>query len=146
MVWTLAKLERCFKERIGRAGSWKRNRLPFKTFLSLFPKTFQLFGSEEAYVRLFCTTRSTAVETGDEVMKRLAKASLPDAAGYMKLAQQCRHPGLSDDGQCLVCLRDSQCRLCINSSRQPSSRQMTPPTPRSFGIRPTSRPGSALSR
>merc|ERR1719446_501920 len=28
-VWTLAKLERAFKQRIGRPGSWRRYNLPF---------------------------------------------------------------------------------------------------------------------
>jgi len=164
-VWTLPRLERQYKEKVGRPGSWRRFSLTFRTFLSLFPKTFQLFGPEDEYARLYCTTRLVPVEGDDEVLKRLEKLHQTGHTGHMRLTQQRRHPGLRDEGQCCVCLQESECRLCVTSSRPPSagcihtprsssrpssSRRTTPSTPRSYGARPasalsTGRPTSATS-
>jgi hypothetical protein len=73
-AWTPKQLELVFRTRTGRKGTWATYDVPFKEFLRTFPKSFELFGPKDDYVR--CVTRSTssALDKGEDAMVRLARA------------------------------------------------------------------------
>jgi len=72
--WTPKKLERIFRERTGRQGTWAHYEVPFVQFLQLFPKTFQLLGHSNEYIRLRHKNMHGILDHGEEVIIRLAKA------------------------------------------------------------------------
>lgn len=71
--WTPAKLKRVFMERTGRTGVWSHYEVPFVEFLSAFPKTFCTFNHDE-YVQLQKKGKPTVLDTGEDVLIRLARA------------------------------------------------------------------------
>lgn len=73
-AWTPAKLERIFKERTGRGGTWHHYEVPIKHFLSLFPKTFEQFGPNMQFVRLRHMLRPQLMDHVEDAMARLACA------------------------------------------------------------------------
>jgi len=73
-AWTPKVLERIFKERTGRIGSWNHYEVPIKHFLALFPKTFQQFGPDMQFVRLRNLLRPVLVDDSEDAMSRLACA------------------------------------------------------------------------
>lgn len=73
-AWTPAKMERIFRERTGRPGSWAHYEVPFKKFLELFPKTFELFGPEQCFVRLRKKGRNLVLDVTEDAIVRLARA------------------------------------------------------------------------
>jgi len=70
--WTLPKLEWVFKERTGRVGSWAHYEVPFRSFLALFPKTFEFVGDK--FVRLRHRSMSRVLDKPQEAIIRLARA------------------------------------------------------------------------
>jgi len=72
-MWTLAKMERIFKERTGRAGCWNDYDVGIKSFIGLFPKTFELFGPSGEFV-LLRRKVPTVLDDMDEAIIRLARA------------------------------------------------------------------------
>jgi hypothetical protein len=90
-AWTLAQLERTFRTLFGRPGTWWHYELPFVTYLSVFPKTFEVFGSRKEYVRLkhpwSTSTRARVLDHKDEVMTSLARIKQPGLVAYQKSAQ-----------------------------------------------------------
>eukprot|EP00929_Paragymnodinium_shiwhaense_P063439 TRINITY_DN31686_c0_g1_i1.p1 TRINITY_DN31686_c0_g1~~TRINITY_DN31686_c0_g1_i1.p1 ORF type:complete len:325 (-),score=33.89 TRINITY_DN31686_c0_g1_i1:141-1115(-) len=82
-IWTIPKLEKTFKYKLGRSGSWKSVGLELDAFLSLFPRTFEVFGASDFVRVLHSTTRATnrvLVDDGQDVMVRLALAC---SSGYI---------------------------------------------------------------
>lgn len=73
-AWTPRKLERIFKERTGRLGTWKNYEVPIKHFLSLFPKTFEQFGPDMSFVRLRHMLKPQLMDRTEDAMTRLACA------------------------------------------------------------------------
>lgn len=73
-AWTPKKLQVVFKERTGRHGVWMDYEVPLKHFLSLFPKTFEQFGSDMEFVRLRQTLRPQLLDKTEDAMTRLACA------------------------------------------------------------------------
>jgi hypothetical protein len=71
--WTPKKLQRVFMERTGRPGSWNHYEVPFIDFLTLFPKTFEVFCNREQ-VRLHRNGKCTVLDTGEDALIRLGKA------------------------------------------------------------------------
>mmetsp|Transcript_15535 Transcript_15535/g.35556 ORF Transcript_15535/g.35556 Transcript_15535/m.35556 type:complete len:315 (-) Transcript_15535:51-995(-) len=69
--WTLAKLEWVFTERTGRRGSWAHYEVPFRSFLALFPKTFEFVGDK--FVRLRHKSVCRILDKPEDAMIRLAK-------------------------------------------------------------------------
>lgn len=90
-AWTLAQLERAFRKSVGRCGSWWHYELPFVTYLSVFPKTFEVFGTRKEYVRLkhpwSTMTRARVLDHKDEVMTSLARIKQTGLVAYQKSAQ-----------------------------------------------------------
>jgi len=73
-LWSVKKLEKAYQTRFRRQGSWARQGVPFKVFLSLFPKTFDLFGADQDYIRLVKKSRLSAVDSSEDAMVSLALA------------------------------------------------------------------------
>lgn len=73
-AWTPRKLERIFKERTGRRGTWVEYEVPIKHFISLFPKTFEQFGPDMQFVRLRHMLRPQVMDSTEDAMARLACA------------------------------------------------------------------------
>jgi len=73
-AWTPTKLERTFKERTGRGGTWAHYEVPLKHFLSLFPKTFEQFGPDMRFVRLKNMLKPQLMDRTEDAMRRLACA------------------------------------------------------------------------
>eukprot|EP00933_Yihiella_yeosuensis_P005975 TRINITY_DN110597_c0_g1_i1.p1 TRINITY_DN110597_c0_g1~~TRINITY_DN110597_c0_g1_i1.p1 ORF type:complete len:299 (-),score=32.03 TRINITY_DN110597_c0_g1_i1:23-919(-) len=71
--WTCAKLERFFRERTGRIGSWAHYDVGFIPFCLLFPKTFELFGPGNGNIRLTRKVSSTVIDNIEDVLVRLAR-------------------------------------------------------------------------
>eukprot|EP00929_Paragymnodinium_shiwhaense_P025423 TRINITY_DN15380_c0_g1_i1.p1 TRINITY_DN15380_c0_g1~~TRINITY_DN15380_c0_g1_i1.p1 ORF type:complete len:332 (+),score=62.22 TRINITY_DN15380_c0_g1_i1:119-1114(+) len=71
--WTARKLERVFRYRTGRCGSWGHYEVPFVEFLTLFPRTFAIFNNGEN-VRLRSDRKSTVVDVSEDALIRLARA------------------------------------------------------------------------
>jgi hypothetical protein len=90
-AWTLARLEREFRTLFGRPGSWWHYELPFVTFLSVFPKTFEVFGTYSEYVRLkhpwSTATRARILDHKNEVMTSLARLKEPGLVQYQRSAK-----------------------------------------------------------
>lgn len=74
-AWAPKRLEHIFRERTGRAGCWATHGLSFMAFLSLFPKTFEIF-AEGDFVRLRtgCKGCAALLDTPEEAVVRLARA------------------------------------------------------------------------
>jgi len=73
-AWTPKKLQHVFAERTGRLGVWKNYEVPLKHFLSLFPKTFEQFGTDMEFVRLRHSLRPQVMDRTEDAMARLACA------------------------------------------------------------------------
>lgn len=73
-AWTPRKLERIFKERTGRGGTWSHYEVPLKHFLTLFPKTFEQFGPDMQFVRLRHMLKPQLMDNVQDAMARLACA------------------------------------------------------------------------
>jgi len=73
-AWTPRKLERIFKERTGRDGTWCHYEVPIKHFLTLFPKTFEQFGADLQFVRLRHMLKPSLMDNTESAMARLALA------------------------------------------------------------------------
>lgn len=73
-AWTLKKLERVFRERTGRSGTWVYYEVPFRQFLLLFPKTFDVFGPDASFIRLRCPLRPRVMDNPQDAIVRLACA------------------------------------------------------------------------
>eukprot|EP00747_Dinoflagellata_sp_TGD_P178851 gnl/TRDRNA2_/TRDRNA2_28624_c0_seq1.p1 gnl/TRDRNA2_/TRDRNA2_28624_c0~~gnl/TRDRNA2_/TRDRNA2_28624_c0_seq1.p1 ORF type:complete len:255 (+),score=28.10 gnl/TRDRNA2_/TRDRNA2_28624_c0_seq1:55-819(+) len=73
-AWSLENLEDTFLKHHGRHGSWERYNMQLKIFLSLFPKTFVVFGTNGEFVRPIHKTLQCVVDKGEDVMVRLALA------------------------------------------------------------------------
>lgn len=90
-AWTLAQLERQFRTLFGRPGTWWHYEIPFVTYLSVFPKTFEVFGTRKEYVRLkhpwSTSTRARVLDHKDEVMTSLARIKQRGLVAYQKMAQ-----------------------------------------------------------
>merc|ERR1719401_1183199 len=63
--WSLHKLERAFYEQHGRLGWWNHYKIPFDVFLSLFPRTFVVFGAERKFARVLHRSRTHIVDDGE---------------------------------------------------------------------------------
>lgn len=73
--WTPNRLEWIFTERTGRKGAWWTYDVPFKAFLTLFPKTFEQFGPSNKFVRSRHPSAAASVlDNSQEVVVRLARA------------------------------------------------------------------------
>lgn len=72
--WTPRRLEFIFKERTGRPGSWVHYDVGIKAFLVLFPRTFEVFGPKQDYIRLVRKVRSPVLDNAEDAMVRLAQA------------------------------------------------------------------------
>jgi len=72
--WTPKVLERLFRERTGRAGTWAHYGVPFKEFLRLFPKTFEMFGPKDDFVRSKNLRSQKILDKVEDAMVLLAKA------------------------------------------------------------------------
>mmetsp|Transcript_44756 Transcript_44756/g.133720 ORF Transcript_44756/g.133720 Transcript_44756/m.133720 type:complete len:281 (-) Transcript_44756:128-970(-) len=72
-MWTPFRLERMFKERTGRAGCWVDYDIGMKSFLALFPKTFELFGPTGEFVQLRRKVPAVLDDAEDAII-RLARA------------------------------------------------------------------------
>ncbi|CAE8719519.1 unnamed protein product [Polarella glacialis] len=72
-AWSLQSLEKAFQMKV-RIGSWSRYSVPFDAYLSLFPRTFELFGSDRQFVRALHMSATCVVDSIEDVMMRLAMA------------------------------------------------------------------------
>jgi hypothetical protein len=73
-AWTPRKLERIFRERTGRPGTWAHYEVSMIQFLQLFPKTFELFGPDHQSVRLKHHVTTAVLDVSEDAMRRLACA------------------------------------------------------------------------
>lgn len=73
-MWSVKKLEKAYQHRFRTNGSWVRQGVSFRAYLSLFPKTFDLFGADHDFVRLCNKSRLCAVDHSEDVMISLALA------------------------------------------------------------------------
>jgi hypothetical protein len=73
-MWNVKKLEKAYQNRFRSHGSWERQGVPFKVFLSLFPKTFDLFGADQDFVRVSNKSRLRALDSSQDAMISLALA------------------------------------------------------------------------
>merc|ERR1740133_296412 len=73
-LWSVKKLEKAYHSRCRKHASWQRQGVSFKVYLALFPKTFDLFGAGQDFVRLASKTRLSAVDNSEDVMISLARA------------------------------------------------------------------------
>lgn len=71
-MWSVKRLEKAYQSRFRAHGSWARHGVPFKVYLSLFPKTFDLFGSSHDFVRVASKSRLHAVDNPQDAMISLA--------------------------------------------------------------------------
>jgi hypothetical protein len=95
--WSVKALEKAYQFRFRKHGSWARQGVSFKVYLSLFPKTFDLFGADSDYVRVACKSRLCAVDDSQDAMVSLALACeqgfverTAPLEGTMKAGQECR--------------------------------------------------------
>lgn len=72
--WTPKKLEWIFKERAGRPGVWGHYNIGIKAFLLCFPKTFEMYGNGQEFVRLRRARNTIVLDDAEEAMTRLARA------------------------------------------------------------------------
>lgn len=70
--WSPKRLERVFKERTGRSGIWQHYEVPFRQFLELFPKTFELINDGQHI--LLQKQRDKCQDDIEDVIMRLAIA------------------------------------------------------------------------
>jgi hypothetical protein len=70
--WNMHKIEQAFFDKHGRLGCWTAYRIPLDVFLSLFPRTFQVFGFPGKFARSLQRSLSRIVDDGEDVMRRLA--------------------------------------------------------------------------
>jgi hypothetical protein len=95
-AWTLAQLERQFRTLFGRPGTWWHYEIPFVSYLSVFPKTFEVFGTRKEYVRLkhpwSTSTRARVLDHKDDVMTSLARVKQTGLVAYQKSAQLNEQP------------------------------------------------------
>jgi len=73
-MWSVKNLDKAYQSRFRRHGSWVRQGVAFKVYLSLFPKTFDLFGSNRDYVRIIHQSRLCAIDCSEDAMISLALA------------------------------------------------------------------------
>jgi len=73
-TWKPQQLERIFRERTGRRGSWAHYEVPFKEFLALFPRTFERFGLDNQFVRLRFKQNPHVLDVSEEALVHLARA------------------------------------------------------------------------
>mmetsp|Transcript_101745 Transcript_101745/g.217870 ORF Transcript_101745/g.217870 Transcript_101745/m.217870 type:complete len:329 (+) Transcript_101745:104-1090(+) len=138
-VWSLPKLEQAFHDKVGRPGSWRCYGVPFKAFFALFPRTFQQFGPEDSFVRVWRKSRPGVVESGEDALKRLALAQKDGfiveqevkASDHLSMPQAPVQPEL----------RKTSAKAWYRPSRSASSPSLLA-TPASRGL---SRPASAVT-
>jgi len=124
-MWRLSQLEKAFRSQMGRQGSWNKYNVPFKVYLSLFPKTFDLLGDD--YIRLANKTRQCAVDSSEDAMISLALACekgfverIEPLAGSVRAGQE---------SQKLPQLRSVRARTVFKSTSDPGLRSKTLPAP-----------------
>lgn len=138
VVWSLPKLEKAYRMKIGRSGSWVRYELSLRSFLSLFPRSFELYGSEDAFVRASRSTRTAVAEGDEEVMKRLAVAR---HTGFID--QETQVEGSSRNmSKAAPDVQHCRARATYLPSSEPASRRPSRPASSVPSQRP-SRPASA---
>lgn len=135
-VWTIYKLESTFRQRVGRPGSWSRYHLCFKTFLALFPKTFELYGPSSECVRVWSASRQAVVESEEEVMKRLAWACdngvVLQSTPVDGDTRECTHP-VFDSEDCCAKVEFRPKRATSASQSRGASKQTASTRPTSAG-------------
>lgn len=73
-AWPLYKLEQAFFDQVGRFGCWAQYKIPFKVFLSLFPRTFTVLGTGGREFVKVLHSSARIVDDANDVMVRLAIA------------------------------------------------------------------------
>mmetsp|Transcript_28837 Transcript_28837/g.52684 ORF Transcript_28837/g.52684 Transcript_28837/m.52684 type:complete len:302 (-) Transcript_28837:19-924(-) len=120
-AWPLYKLEQAFFDQVGRFGSWAHYKIPFKVFLSLFPKTFIVFGKGgREFVRVLHKS-ARVLDTADDVMVRLAIAR---ESGHLERSVSI-DTALEDES--LPELRRVRARAFYRSTSEPSMRTIKLP-------------------
>lgn len=71
-AWTPSRLAVEFKTRTGRPGVWMHYDIGLSSFLLLFPKTFEVFGPANEFVRLVRKNCRTLLDNVEDAMVRLA--------------------------------------------------------------------------
>jgi len=86
--WRVEQVEKEFRNRWGRAGTWWDNRLQFCTFLSCFHKTLEVFGENNEYVRIrHQWARGTIpriLDSPEKVLVNLARLKIPELIKFQK--------------------------------------------------------------
>jgi len=93
-AWTPQRLERIFQERTGRPGVWSHYEIGIKSFLAVFPKTFELFGTDGQYVQLRQKVATAVLDDPEEAMVRLAKAAKDPSSVTMRNGMRIALPEL----------------------------------------------------
>lgn len=71
-IWSVVALQKAYQATVQRFGSWAKYQLHLQQFLSLFPRTFELFGSHREFVRPFRSSCTSVADSENEVMTHLA--------------------------------------------------------------------------
>lgn len=136
-VWSVWALEKAYQASSRRHGSWARYNLSLQNFLSLFPRTFELFGAQEQFVRPLRSTVTSVADGEEEVMKRLALArhsgvvhSHTPVEGVYQRQAEANRPDI----------QQNRAKAWYVPSSNPSSRRSSRPTSASgsCATRPTS--------
>lgn len=72
--WTPKQVEVAFLSQTGRPGVWKHYEVHIKAFLLSFPKTFEVFGANQEFVRLKHARNTSLLDHPQDAIVRLAKA------------------------------------------------------------------------
>ncbi|CAJ1327663.1 unnamed protein product, partial [Effrenium voratum] len=149
--WSLHLLNKAYCSGCRRHGSWDRLNLCLHDFVSLFPRTFELFGPHSQLVRPLRSSASSVADGEEEVMKRLALAKQRGVVHAQTPIEGAAGGASTRLIQATPDIQHSCAKACYvpsrSESRRSSARTSYASRPTTAGTsrpsRPTSRPTSA---
>ncbi|CAJ1430696.1 unnamed protein product [Effrenium voratum] len=149
--WSLHLLNKAYCSGCRRHGSWDRLNLCLHDFVSLFPRTFELFGPHSQLVRPLRSSVSSVADGEEEVMKRLALAKQRGVVHAQTPIEGAAGGASTRLIQATPDIQHSCAKACYvpsrSESRRSSARTSYASRPTTAGTsrpsRPTSRPTSA---
>eukprot|EP00930_Biecheleria_cincta_P075362 TRINITY_DN62524_c0_g1_i1.p1 TRINITY_DN62524_c0_g1~~TRINITY_DN62524_c0_g1_i1.p1 ORF type:complete len:248 (-),score=19.53 TRINITY_DN62524_c0_g1_i1:264-1007(-) len=151
-IWSIAALEKAYQSSVQRRGLWTKCQLTLRLFLSLFPRTFEIFGARREFVRPYRNSCTSVADSENEVMTHLA---MTPQVGPGEMRTPAEHPprGLLDECQKIheVCAKAWYIPASLSASRASSRRtsvahSLATTRPASATSSRPSRPASAQTR
>jgi len=118
-IWSVKNLEKAYKMRFREHGSWERQGMSLKVYLELFPKTFDLFGANNDFVRVVSKSRQCAVDTGQDAMISLARACEQGFVDRHDPLEGTMKDGMLDTRMKLPALRNVKTKTLMRASSDP---------------------------